>query len=183
MEAGLPEAGGPAFLIMLQCGLFPQIIRQGGRSMQRVTMTFDDDLMDDLDAYMRQSGHQSRSEAVRDLVRAGLLKKPEADDPSRRCVGAAVYVYDHETRELAKRILHDHHEHDELSISSLHVHLDAHSCLEVSLLRGPRHEVEHFGRHLIAERGVRYGELFIVPADAEKREKHAQDHHKIDHTH
>ena len=151
--------------------------------MQRVTMTFDDELMDDLDAYMRQSGHQSRSEAVRDLVRASLLKKPETDDPNRRCVGAAVYVYDHETRELAKRILHDHHAHDELSISSLHVHLDAHSCLEVSLLRGPRHEVEHFGRHLIAERGVRYGELFVVPADAEKREKPSSDHHRTDHKH
>lgn len=151
--------------------------------MQRVTMTFDEDLMDDLDSFMKLSGHQSRSEAVRDLIRAALLKKPETDDPNRRCVGAAVYVYDHETRELAKRILHDHHSHDELSIASLHVHLDAHSCLEVSLLRGPRHEVEHFGRHLIAERGVRYGELFVVPAEAEKSEKSAQRRHTHDHTH
>ena len=140
--------------------------------MQRVTMTFDDDLMDDLDAYMKQSGHQSRSEAVRDLVRAALLKKPETDDPNRRCVGAAVYVYDHETRELAKRILHDHHAHDELSIASLHVHLDEHSCLEVSLLRGPRHEVEHFGRHLIAERGVRHGQLNLIDVEIDAGRAH-----------
>ena len=136
--------------------------------MQRVTMTIDDDLMDDLDAYMRTSGHQSRSEAIRDLVRAGLLRKPEADEPRRACVGAAVYVYDHETRELAKRLLNDHHGHSDLSIASLHVHLDESTCLEVSLLRGPKGEVEHFGRHLIAERGVRYGELVIVPASASK---------------
>ena len=40
--------------------------------MQRVTIAIDDELMDSLDAYMRASGHQNRSEAVRDLVRAAL---------------------------------------------------------------------------------------------------------------
>jgi CopG family nickel-responsive transcriptional regulator len=132
--------------------------------MQRITMTFDDELMEAIDEYMATTGHQSRSEAVRDLVRDSLKKSLDVDDVNRPCVGAIVYVYDHETRELAKRILHDHHGHSDLSIASLHVHLDEHSCLEVSLLKGAKGEVEHFGRHVIAEKGVRYGELIIVPS-------------------
>jgi CopG family transcriptional regulator, nickel-responsive regulator len=133
-------------------------------TMQRITMTFDDELMAEIDEYMAATGHQNRSEAVRDLVRDSLKKRPEVDDVNRPCVGAVVYVYDHETRELAKRILHDHHGHSNLSIASMHVHMDEHSCLEVSLLKGPRGEVEHFGRHVIAEKGVRYGELVVVPS-------------------
>ncbi|WP_166142356.1 nickel-responsive transcriptional regulator NikR [Methylosinus sp. RM1] len=134
--------------------------------MQRVTMTIDDDLMAALDQYMEAGGHQNRSEAVRDLVRAGLLKKPEADGGDRPCIGALVYLYDHETRQLSKRLMHDHHSHADLSIAALHVHVDAETCLEVSLLRGRKSEVEHFARHVIGERGVRYGQLVVAPAEA-----------------
>jgi len=151
--------------------------------MQRVTMTIDDELMDSLDAYMRASGHQNRSEAVRDLVRAGLMTQPRIDDGARRCMAALVYVYDHETRQLSKRLMNDHHSHSDLSIAAVHVHVDAESCLEVSLLRGPKAEVEHFAQHVIGERGVRYGRLVVVPASAEGP-AHDHDHdHDHDHGH
>lgn len=135
--------------------------------MQRVTMTLDDELMETLDRYMEASGHKNRSEAVRDLVRAGLLKQPEIEDGGRQCMAALVYAYDHETRQLSKRLMDDHHSHTDLSVASMHVHIDEASCLEVSLLRGVKSEVEHFAQHVIGERGVRYGQLVIVPASAE----------------
>jgi CopG family nickel-responsive transcriptional regulator len=134
--------------------------------MQRVTMTIDDDLMAILDKYMEAGGHQNRSEAVRDLVRAGLTKQPQIDDGGRHCFAALVYVYDHETRQLSKRLLENHHSHADISIATLHVHIDPESCLEVSLLQGQKSEVEHFAQHVIGERGVRYGQLVVVPADA-----------------
>lgn len=151
--------------------------------MQRVTMTIDDELMESLDRYMAASGHQNRSEAVRDLVRAGLLAAPRADDPGRRCMAALVYVYDHETRQLSKKLLTDHHSHGELSIATLHVHVDEATCLEVSLLRGQKAEVEHFASHVIGERGVRYGQLVVVPASAEgPGEGHGHEHeHEHEH--
>lgn len=139
--------------------------------MQRVTVTIDDELMSALDRYMEAGGHQNRSEAVRDLVRAGLLKEPGGDDGARACIAALVYVYDHETRQLSRKLVHDHHSHADMSIATLHVHLDASSCLEVSLLRGQKSEVEHFASHLIGERGVRYGQLVVVPAEAEEGDK------------
>lgn len=133
--------------------------------MQRVTVTIDDELMEALDRYMEAGGHQNRSEAVRDLVRGGLARAPESDDGARHCVAALVYVYDHETRQLSKKLVHDHHTHADMSIATLHVHLDEASCLEVSLLKGRKAEVEHFASHLIGERGVRYGQLVVVPAE------------------
>jgi CopG family nickel-responsive transcriptional regulator len=138
--------------------------------MQRVTVTIDDELMSALDRYMEAGGHQNRSEAVRDLVRAGLLKEPRQDDSARACIAALVYVYDHETRQLSKKLTHDHHSHADMSIATLHVHMDAVSCLEVSLLKGKKSEVEHFASHIVGERGVRYGQLVVVPAEAETGE-------------
>ncbi|MGD9545093.1 MAG: nickel-responsive transcriptional regulator NikR [Methylocystis sp.] len=145
--------------------------------MQRVTITIDEELMSALDQYMETGGHQNRSEAVRDLVRAGLLKRPEADDSARHCVAALVYVYDHETRQLSKRLMNDHHSHADMSIATLHVHMDEATCLEVSLLKGQKSDVEHFAGHVIGERGVRYGQLVVLPSDVDQRDALPHDHH------
>lgn len=132
--------------------------------MQRVTITLDDDLMRDLDRCVVTRGYQNRSEAVRDLVRAGLRQTmPEGND-SGNCVAAIVYVYDHHVRELAKRLTQAYHSHHVLSLASLHVHLDAENCMEVSVLKGPGNEVRHFAEHIVAERGVRHGRVFTIPA-------------------
>lgn len=148
--------------------------------MQRVTVTIDDEIMTALDLYMTAGGHQNRSEAVRDLVRAGLLHLPSAEDGARECTAALVYVYDHETRQLSRKLTHEHHDHSELSIAALHVHLDRETCLEVSLLKGQKAEVEHFASHIVGERGVRYGQLVIIPADGEETVpgQHKGHHHK-----
>lgn len=151
--------------------------------MQRVTMTIDDDLMASLDSYMEAGGHRNRSEAVRDLVRAGLMKQPKLDDGDRQCIGALVYLYDHETRQLSKRLMHDHHSHADLSVAALHVHVDAETCLEVSLLRGRKSEVEHFAQHVIGERGVRYGQLVVAPAEAHTPEHRHEAGQPRGHTH
>jgi len=133
--------------------------------LQRTTVTIDDELMSALDRYMKAGGHQNRSEPVRDLVRAGLLKERKADEDARNSLAALVYVYDHKTRQLSRKLVHDHHAHLELTLATLHVHLDAVTCLEVSVLKGPKSEVENFANHLIGERGVRYGRLIVVPAE------------------
>ncbi len=133
--------------------------------MQRTTITLDDDLDARLDEYMKERGYANRSEAIRDLVRSGLEKEVLADSPDRPCIGAAVYVYDHEARDLARRLTGIGHDHHDLSLATLHVHLDHDSCLEVSVLRGSNGDVRHFADHIISERGVRYGKLVLVPIE------------------
>ncbi len=132
--------------------------------MQRVTVTLDEDLIAELDKFKDERGYQNRSEALRDLTRAGLQQVREESERGS-CVAALVYVYDHETRALAKRLASAQHDHHDLSVATLHVHLDHHSCLEVAVLRGATADVLHFAEHVIAERGVRHGRLVMVPVD------------------
>ena len=137
--------------------------------MQRITITVDDELMAEIDALADARGYQNRSEAIRDLARAGL--QAGSADPVGRgaCVAALVYLYDHAKRELAKRLTNSFHDHHNLSVSTLHVHLDPARCLEVTVLKGPAAEVRHFAEHVIAERGVRHGRLVMIPAEQEKQ--------------
>jgi CopG family nickel-responsive transcriptional regulator len=133
--------------------------------MQRVTITIDDELMIELDRIIETRGYQNRSEAIRDLARAGIRQAAEAVDRQRDCVAALVYVYDHNARQLSKRLADTFHDHHELSLASMHAHLDHDNCMEVTILRGKTADVQHFAEHVIAERGVRHGRVVLVPTD------------------
>lgn len=145
--------------------------------MQRVTVTLDDDLMEELDRVIALRGYQNRSEAIRDLTRAGLKQAAQEAGSSQSCVGVLSYVYDHAARDLARRLTSTFHDHHELTVSSLHVHLDAENCLEVSILKGAMAQVQHFSEHVIAERSVRHGSLHIVPVSEPKALPH--HHHGV----
>ncbi len=130
--------------------------------MQRVTVTMEDELLAELDALVTRRGYQNRSEALRDLARAGM-SRAEPAAPDAPCVAALVYVYDHARRDLPNRLTDEFHEHHDLAVSTLHVHLDRGQCLEVAVLRGAAGAVQHMADHVIAERGVRHGQLVMLP--------------------
>jgi CopG family transcriptional regulator, nickel-responsive regulator len=134
--------------------------------MQRVTITIDDDLVAEIDAFMETRGYANRSEAIRDLARSGLEKFSTEAAPGRECVATLSYVYDHAARQLPKRLTQDFHDHHSLAQATLHVHLDHDSCLEVTVLKGPGSEVKTFADHVIAERGVRHGHVVFMPTDS-----------------
>jgi CopG family nickel-responsive transcriptional regulator len=116
--------------------------------MHRVTVTLDDDLMAELDRMIARRGYQNRSEAIRDLARAGIRQAADETGSSGQCVAALVYVYDHEARELSKRLTRSFHDHHDLSLAAMHVHLD-------------------HADHVVAERGVRHGRVVMVPVALE----------------
>ena len=158
--------------------------------MQRVTLTLDDDLVKEIDQFMEARGYQSRSEAFRDIVRAGFqqIGSEENNPRSKSCVAALVYVYDRDVRELAKRLAEVRAGHHDLMVATTSVDLDHKSCLEVALMRGRTDAVRHVGDHVVKERGVRHGKLVVVPVDVERESHqhgaghpHAHDHFKVRH--
>jgi CopG family nickel-responsive transcriptional regulator len=145
--------------------------------MQRVTITIDDDLMAEIDRIIAVRGYQNRSEAFRDLSRAGITQTTEAFDKDAECIAALVYLYDHSVRQLSKRLTNSFHEHHDLSLGTLHMHLNAETCMEVTILRGRGSDVRHFAEHVIAERGVRHGRLVSVPFESTlPRQAHSHPH-------
>ena len=140
--------------------------------MQRITITIDDALVEDVDRLIRARGYQNRSEAVRDLVRAGLVQTAAEGSRSSHCVASLAYVYDRNTRDLPKRLANAFQDHHDLSVATMRVTLDHESCMEVSVLKGATADVEAFAGGVMAERGVRHGRLAVIPAEIET-DRHA----------
>jgi CopG family transcriptional regulator, nickel-responsive regulator len=135
--------------------------------MQRITVTIDDELLAAIDKVIARNGYQNRSEAIRDLARSGMAELEKYSPADRPGVAALIYVYNHAARELAKRLIRASHDHHDLSLATMHVHLDHESCLEVAVLRGAMNDIQRFAEHLISERGVRHGKLVAMPAQIE----------------
>lgn len=126
--------------------------------MQRITVTLDDDLVEAIDSL----GYGNRSEAVRDLARAGLHQLAAERAATGRCAAAFAYVYDHHRRDLPDRLTGAFHDHHDLSVATMHVHLDHDTCMEIAVLRGEAARVRRFAEDVAAERGVRHGRLLVV---------------------
>src|SRR5215468_2004615 len=153
--------------------------------LERVTISLDDLLLADFDRYMARKGYQNRSEAVRDLVRDRLEQDRSAESDAGYSVGCVSYVYNHHQRDLAQRLTSTQHDHHDVVLSALHVHLDHENCLEVTLLRGPTRDVRNFAEALIAETGVRHGRIALTAVDmASASHRHSRVHgHDHGHDH
>jgi CopG family nickel-responsive transcriptional regulator len=90
------------------------------------------------------------------------------------------YVYNHHERELASRLTQSQHDHHDLVVSTLHVHLDHHNCMETVILRGQRERVQGFADTTISQPGVRHGRLYILPVTMTQS---AHSHGSTDHPH
>jgi CopG family transcriptional regulator, nickel-responsive regulator len=141
--------------------------------MQRFTISLDDALAVQFDALIVSRGYSNRSEAVRDLLRTQIDQAHLQAAAALWCVATVNYVYNHHDAVVAQRVLSLQHEHHDLVITSLHVHLDHTDCLETVVLRGPIKEVNPLCQLLVALRGVRHGTIHLVPLD---QDTHAHKH-------
>ncbi|RTL48503.1 MAG: nickel-responsive transcriptional regulator NikR [Rhodocyclaceae bacterium] len=142
--------------------------------MERFTISLDDDLARQFDQLIARRGYSNRSEAVRDLLRGQLEQEHQARDDSGYCVASLSYVYNHHERELAERLTEIQHRSHDLTVSTLHAHLDHENCLETVLLKGPAKAVRAFAEAMMAERGVRHGQINLISVDMDQgRHSHA----------
>ena len=144
--------------------------------MQRLTISLEDELADLFSAWIKRHGYGNRSEAVRDLLRERLAEESLEQKKMPHCVASVVYVYDHHERELGRRLTRQQHRHHDMTVSTLHIHLDESQCMEVTVLRGSGNAVAAQAQALIAERGVRNGKIHMVPTPAPHVHPHSHSH-------
>lgn len=139
--------------------------------MERITISMDDQLFKQFDKVAQARGYDNRSEMIRDLIRDFLESTRLDRDNKGYCIATLSYIYNHHERDLASHVTSAHHQHHDLTLSSMHVHMDHDNCLEIAILRGTIQDVRLFANRVIATNGVRHGKLHIVPIEV------SQEHH------
>lgn len=117
----------------------------------------EESLLDDFDQFIESRGYQNRSEAIRDLIRVSFVKDEWEGD--KEVMGVISLVYDHHQHQLQEKVTELQHDFHSQIVSTTHVHMDHHNCLEVIIVRGKGTTVRGLANSLISLRGVRNGNL------------------------
>ena len=131
--------------------------------VERIGVSLEADLLAAYDALIAKKGYKNRSEALRDLIR-GELSQARTEEEDAPALGVVLLVYDHHVAKLTERLLHLQHSNLLVTISTLHVHLDHHHCLEIIALRGTVAQINLVGGQMVSLKGVRLGRVNLIPA-------------------
>ena len=127
----------------------------------RFGVSLESTLLDKFDRLNQQSGHKNRSEALRNLIREKLVAE-EWRDSELETVGVFSMVYNHHSRELDKTLTDLQHRHLKVIVSSTHIHIDEHNCLEVIILKGKADAIKKIANGIAGTRGVKHGKLIMT---------------------
>jgi CopG family nickel-responsive transcriptional regulator len=130
-------------------------------NIERIGVSLEKDLLAAFDELIAKRGYPSRSEAIRDLVRQQIGSE-RLTNSKAEAVAAVFLVYDHHSTKLMGMLTDLQHSHVLQTISSMHIHLNEHDCLEIIVLRGPVGEINKTAEHMISMKGVKLGRINLL---------------------
>jgi len=129
--------------------------------IERVGVSLEKELLSKFDKLIAKKGYQSRSEAIRDLIRQQLSDE-RLTDPKAEAVAAVFVVYDHHSTKLMEKLTDLQHSYLLQTISSMHIHLDERDCLEVIVLKGEVAEINKTAENILSRKGVKLGKINLI---------------------
>lgn len=125
----------------------------------RFSIAMPENLLNEFDEYTARRGLLvNRSEAIRSLIRDALVDH-ELENPAATVVGSITIIFDHHAPDLTRKIDDVEHNYPDEIVSSMHVHLDHHNCLELIAVRGMSLKVHELADCLFGIKGIAYGKL------------------------
>lgn len=129
--------------------------------LTRFGVSIDSRLQKRFDTYIAQKGYKNRSEAIRDLMRQTFVRR-EWEYGLDEAVGTLTLVYDHNIPDLQQELTEYQHSCFHNILSSLHIHLDQHLCLEVAVIKGKSRDIQKLADRLLGTKGVKHGGLTMT---------------------
>ncbi len=127
----------------------------------RFGISIHEDLLERFDRQIVSKGYHNRSEAIRDLIRNHLVEL-EWSEEKEEVAGTLTLVYNHHVKGLTDLLTELQHSYHHLILSTMHVHLDEHNCLEVLVIKGEGQEAREVANRILGVKGVLHGKLSIT---------------------
>jgi len=123
----------------------------------RFGVSLEKDLLARFDTHLAGKKYTNRSEAIRDLIREELVRKQWRE--GRKIAGTITMIYSHHRRELVNKLMDIQHDFGGIIISTQHIHLDRHNCLEIIAVKGRPKVAQELADTLRAVKWVKHVSL------------------------
>ena len=131
--------------------------------LTRFGVSIEGDLLSSYDKLIAKRGYETRSEALRDLIRDVLIKAKLEDSPDKgEVIGSLTLVYDHHASGLLEEMTRIQHEYHQMVMSVMHLHVSHDDCLEIVALRGTASKIMNLSNELLSLKGIKNGKLFLT---------------------
>lgn len=130
-------------------------------TVSRFSVSLPSSLLEQLDQMAREKSYDNRSLAIADMIRGHLVEHRQKFS-NEEIAGTITLVYDHHKQHVQETLTDIQHDHHAVILSTVHVHLDHHNCLEVLILRGRAGVIRKIADQLIAAKGVKHGKLTVT---------------------
>jgi CopG family nickel-responsive transcriptional regulator len=135
------------------------------KDLERIGVSLEKSLLSSFDKLIAKRGYQSRSEAIRDLIRSQLSSE-KLSNPNTSAVASVCLVFDHHSSKLMQKLTDLQHSNLLKIICSTHIHLDAHDCMEIIVLKGRVGEINKIAENILSQKGVKLGRINMAPASS-----------------
>lgn len=135
------------------------------RRLVRFGVSLESDLLDRFDRHICSQKYTNRSEAIRDLIREGLVK--EEWDENKEVIGTISLIYDHSRSDLVGKLIDIQHEYSQNVLATQHIHLEKDHCLEIAVAKGKPAPVRDLFAALRSVTGVKHGGIIMTTAGAD----------------
>ena len=131
------------------------------KGVARFSISLPAELAEQLEGMTHEKGYDNRSLAVADMIRAHLVEHRQKFG-DEEIAGTITLLYDHHKQHVQAALTDIQHDHHEVIIATLHVHLDHHNCMELLTVRGKVDLIKKIADELIAAIGGKHGKLTVT---------------------
>lgn len=128
---------------------------------KRFGVSIPTELLKKFDEKIEEKMYANRSEAVRDLIRDFLVEE-KWEDPGEDVYGSLTLIFNHEKRGISDKLTDIQHQDHTHIVSTMHIHLDEHNCMETMAIKGKARDVKKIADRLISTKGVKHGKLMMT---------------------
>ena len=132
----------------------------------RFGVSLEKNLTEQFDQEIQRRGYSNRSKAIGDLMRGWLIQQ-KLNLKDQEGVGVITLLYDHEVRTTTDALLDLQHSYSNKVITTTHVHLNPHICLEVIIVKGRLHQIKEIADRLSPIRGVKQVQLTLTAQEVD----------------
>jgi CopG family nickel-responsive transcriptional regulator len=126
--------------------------------MPIVSVSLNDDIMNEMEKLQKLLGFSGRSEIVRAGIRNMLSEEKQRNDLTGMLHSLLLVIHDEKSDD---EISNMRHSYDKLINTHLHSKIDRDRCLEIFLLRGEAEEIRHMTREFQANK--RMDNVKLIP--------------------
>ena len=120
-------------------------------------MSLPSNLLDQFDKTMKNVGFADRSKAIQASLYEFIYNNEwkQAKNDNGYGAGALVILYDNHLFGNDTGSIQNQHEFTDIIVSTTHLHLNHHNCLETIILKGKISRIKNFSRFISESRGIK----------------------------